>query len=134
MGADAFHDAVRKISPRAKELISSKVFDVPTVDRNLLESEDSTMTLKEAVELVNQCSKLESHEDELEKFKQIGSKTPILASEIGTDPNYEMKIVWFNLIGFIVLHIIGLTGGLAAVLGFCKVRTSLYCKSDISTQ
>lgn len=128
MGADAFDETVRKISQRAQELLNSKSLDVPSVDRNLLESEDSTLTLEKAVELVNQCSKMESHDDELKTFKQIGSKTPILPSEIGTDPDYKMEIVWFNFIGFIILHMIGLSGALAAISGYCKVRTSLYCE------
>lgn len=99
------------------------------VNENLLKTEDSTLPIDKAIELVNKCDNFQSHEEELKAYKDIGSKTPILTSEIGTDPNYKFKIVWFNLIGFIILHIIGLTGGAAAVFGFCKVKTSLYCKT-----
>lgn len=99
-----------------------------SVDADLLTSEDSTLPIAKAVELINRCSHLKTHDDELKTFKEIGSKTPILPSEIGTDPNYKFIYVWFNYVGFIVLHIIGLSGAAAAILGYCSIWTTIYCE------
>lgn len=99
-----------------------------SVDTDLLTSEDSTLPIAKAVELINRCSHLKTHDDELKTFKEIGSKTPILPSEIGTDPNYKFTYVWFNYVGFIVLHIIGLSGAAAAILGYCSIWTTIYCE------
>lgn len=115
------------VCSRTAELSQSD-FKRPTVNLELLDEENSTLPITKAVELVNNCIRLETHEEELKKFKEVGSKTPILPREIGTDPNYKMDIVWFNAIGFVILHIIGLSGALYGVLGLCKIRTSLYCK------
>lgn len=115
------------VCSRTAELSQSD-FKRPTVNLQLLDEENSTLPITKAVELVNNCIRLETHEEELKKFKEVGSKTPILPREIGTDPNYKMDIVWFNAIGFVILHIIGLSGALYGVLGLCKIRTSLYCK------
>lgn len=125
MGADA--NTKQIVCSRPAELLTPKNSQ-SFVNAELLELEDSTLPLAKAVELVNKCISLETHAEELKKFKEVGSKTPILASEIGTDPNYKFTYVWFNLIGFVVLHAIGLSGALAAVLGYCSIWTSLYCK------
>lgn len=124
MGADA--NAKQTICSKTEALLTSKSL---TVDTDMLAAEDSTLPLAKALELADKCSKAESHDEELKICREIGSKVQILTSEIGTDPNYKFTFVWFNTIGFIVLHIIGLTGTLAAILGYCKVLTSLYCKS-----
>ncbi|CAO1433737.1 unnamed protein product [Diamesa tonsa] len=113
------------VCSRTAELSQSD-FKRPTVNLQLLDEENSTLPINDAVKLVNNCIRLETHEEELKKFKEVGSKTPILPREIGTDPNYKMEIVWFNAIGFVILHIIGLSGALYGVLGLCKIRTSLY--------
>lgn len=122
MGADA----------NTKPIMCSKTATLYTseskVDTDLLLSEDSTLPIAKAVELVNKCSHLHSHEAELETFKEVGSKTPILPSEIGTDPNYKFTYVWFNYYGFILLHFIGVSGALAAILGYCSIWTTLYCE------
>lgn len=123
MGADA--NTKQIVCSKTAELLSAEKCQV---NESFLQSEDSTMPIAKAIELVSKCSEFDSHEQELEACKEIGSKVPVLTSEIGTDPNYKFKIVWFNLIGFIILHIIGLTGALAAVLGYCKVLTSVYCE------
>jgi len=126
MGADTF--TAEGICPeRAAEQTEADV-KLPEVDSELLAAEDSTLSLADAVDLVNKCTQLETHDEELRKFKEIGSKTPILASEIGTDPDYKFTYVWFNLIGFIVLHIIGFSGAIAALLGYCRIWTPIYCK------
>lgn len=124
MGADAY----------TKQIVCNKTAALytdtkaSTVDADLLTSEHSTLSLAKAVELVNKCSNLNSHKDELDTFQEVGSKTPILPSEIGSDNTYEFSYVWFNLIGFIILHIIGLSGAVAAILGYCKIWTTVYCK------
>lgn len=124
MGADA----------NTKQIVCNKSAAIftdsksPTVNADLLTSEDSTLPIAKAVELVNRCSHLNSHDDELKTFKEVGSKTPILTSEIGTDANYKFTYVWFNYYGFIVLHTIGLTGAAAAILGYCRIWTTLYCE------
>jgi hypothetical protein len=110
MGADA----------NTKQIVCSKTAEILESSKNpikthLIDTEDSTIPIDKAIELINKCSSLNSHEEELKVCKDVGSKIPILASEIGTDPDYKFTIVWFNFIGFIVLHIIGLSG---AVVGF----------------
>lgn len=93
-----------------------------------LRSEDSTLSIEKAVAAFSKCNNHQTHADELKELKKVGSHTPILASEIGTDPNYKFTFVWFNLLGFVLLHIIGLSGALAAILGYCQVKTSIYCE------
>lgn len=96
-----------------------------------LRSEDSTLSISKAVEAFSKCSNHNSHNDELKELRKVGSHTPILASEIGTDPNYKFTVVWFNLLGFIVLHMIGISGAIAGLLGYCQVKTSIYCECHI---
>lgn len=76
------------------------------VSEDFLKSESSTLPITKAVELVKSCKNL-PHGDQLKKFKEIGAHTPILPSEIGTDFNYTHKVVWFNAIGFVLLHTVG---------------------------
>lgn len=112
----------------AQQTICSKTAALLTVDTEMMQAEDSTLPLAKAIDLVNKCSTLVTHEEELKAFKEVGSKTPILTPEVGTDPDYKFTIVWFNFIGFIILHIIGFSGVAAAVFGYCSVWTSLYCE------
>lgn len=63
-----------------------------------------------------------------EKLKEIGAKTPILPSEIGTDFNFKREIVWSNAIGFLVLHICALVGIGLGMFGYADYRTLIYCK------
>lgn len=69
-----------------------------------------------------------SHEEELKKLKEIGSKTPILPSQIGTDFNYKREIVWWNCFGFALLHLIGLVGTYMMLDGTANVKTTIYCE------
>lgn len=126
MGADG--NTKQIVCSKSAEIHTAAEKSITEVNESLLHKEDSTLPIAQAIELVNKCNKLETHEQELKAYKDIGSKTPILASEIGTDPNYKFQIVWFNLIGFIILHIIGFSGAAAAVFGFCKIKTALYCE------
>lgn len=49
-----------------------------------------------------------------------------LPCNIGTDYTFKRKIVWFNAIGFLVLHLAALYG---FYLGFyCKLATVYWCK------
>jgi hypothetical protein len=93
-----------------------------------MKKESSTLRFDTAMDLINTCSRIKTHEEKLIKCKEVGSKIQILPSEIGTDSNYKFKFVWFNTFGFILLHIIGLSGAIAAILGYCKFYTSIYCK------
>ena len=125
MGADA--NTKQIVCSRAAELLS---VDMKASNVELFQQEDSTLPIAKAIELVKECRNFATHEEELETCKKVGSKTPILPSEIGTDPNYKFTFVWFNTIGFVMMHIIGLTGGLAAILGYCSIWTSIYCKQN----
>lgn len=126
MGADG--NTKQIVCTRAAELLKPDMMATSIDNGDLMDLEDSSLPPAKVVELVSKCSKATTHEDELKSFKEVGSKTPVLASEIGTDPEYKFTIVWSNLIGFIILHIIGGSGALAALLGFCQVKTSLYSK------
>jgi hypothetical protein len=126
MGADALNKTVQEISAKQKKSLTPKGFDVPCIDTDLLKLQSSTLTETSALELVNRCSNVNTVDEERKIFKEIGSKTPIVPSEIGTDPNYKFKYVWFNLIGFVILNTIGLFGVLAAFLNFCKLLTFAY--------
>lgn len=124
MGADA----------NAKQIACSKTAELLTTEKSnaevnvkFLQSEDSTLSLTKAKELVDKCSELKSHDEELKAYKEVGANISVMNSEIGTDPNYKFTFVWFNTIGFVILHIIGLSGALAALLGYCRVYTSIYC-------
>jgi hypothetical protein len=127
MGSNTFETA-DNICSKADELVNSNDPKEKPSMNDPFEAEDSTLSINEAVDLVNKCIQLKTQEEKLKKIKEVGSKTPILASEIGTDPNYKFTVVWFNYIGFIILHIIGYTGMLAAILGYCKIQTTLYCE------
>lgn len=51
-----------------------------------------------------------------------------LAKEIGTDYDFKRKIVWFNAIGFLVLHLCGVYGVYLMFSGHAKIWTTIYCK------
>lgn len=69
-----------------------------------------------------------THNEELKKLKEIGSKTPILPSEIGTDFNYKREIVLWNCFGFALLHLIGFIGIFMFFNGSTDIRTTIYCE------
>lgn len=69
-----------------------------------------------------------SHDALLSTLKEVGAKTPILPSEIGTDLNFKRKIVWSNAIGFLFLHIAALIGIGLSLFGYAKALTNLYSK------
>lgn len=51
-----------------------------------------------------------------------------LAKDIGTDPNFVRKIVWFNVITLLTLHLYGTLGFFLMLGGYAKVLTSFYSK------
>lgn len=55
-----------------------------------------------------------------------------LATEIGTDYNFQRKIVWFNAIGFLALHLVALYGIFLMISGKAKLLTTIYCKKTTS--
>jgi hypothetical protein len=118
MGADA----------NTKQTICTKT--AALLDTEMLQKEDSTIPIAKAVELINKFGESHhTHEEALQKCREVGSQIPVIMnSEIGTDPDYKFSFVWFNTIGFVVLHIIGISGWLAALLGYCRVYTFLYCE------
>jgi hypothetical protein len=129
MGADCNTKQVFCSSSSSSPAESLKTSDDENKDiGQYLRTEDSTMSIANAVEAFTKCGNMASHDDELKQLKKVGSQTPILPSEIGTEPNYKFTIVWFNFIGFIILHWIGIVGALAGLFGYCQIKTSLYCK------
>lgn len=105
MGADS----------KTKKIVCSKQAEIQNnhpetkkvlVNEEFLRSEDSTLkfNVAKASELVETCKDL-SHDEELKKYREVGAHIPILPSEIGTDFNYTHKVVWFNAIGFVLLHV-----------------------------
>lgn len=63
-------------------------------------------------------------------------RTPIetsikLAKEIGTDFTFKREIVWFNAIGFLVLHLCGVYGVYLMFSGEAKIWTTIYCKRTV---
>lgn len=68
------------------------------------------------------------HDEALHKLKEVGIKTPILPSQIGTDFNFKREIVWKNAIGFLLLHICAVIGLFLSLLGYAKFYTVLYCE------
>uniref|UniRef100_A0A182MAQ2 Fatty acid desaturase domain-containing protein n=1 Tax=Anopheles culicifacies TaxID=139723 RepID=A0A182MAQ2_9DIPT len=91
-----------------------------------LTQSDSTLSGAQFEKALQTCSNV-VHEAEVDrKLKEIGSATPILPSEIGTDFNFKREIVWKNVIGFLLLHICGWVGLHLAFWRYCDYRTTLY--------
>lgn len=89
--------------------------------------EVSTLDPSVAEELKYVTEKL-SHDAQLSTLKEIGAKTPISPSEIGTDFNFKRKIVWSNAIGFLFIHIAASIGVGMSLFGYAKALTILYSK------
>ena len=95
---------------------------------DIFDREISTLDINKNEETKHILENNLPHEEELKKLKEIGAKTPILPSQIGTDFNYKRQIVWFNAIGFAVLHFMALVGILLTFLGIPNYKTTVYCK------
>lgn len=87
----------------------------------------STLNPIVAEELIETTQHL-PHDAALEKLKEVGAKTPILPSEIGTDFSYKRVIVWPNAIGFLALHLCALFGVLLTMFGYTNYKTVIYSK------
>ncbi|XP_050087450.1 acyl-CoA Delta-9 desaturase-like [Anopheles aquasalis] len=87
---------------------------------------DSTLTGEQFEKVLQTCSTAVHEAEADRKLKEIGSATPILPSEIGTDFNFKREIVWKNVIGFLALHICGWIGLHLAFWRYCDYRTTLY--------
>lgn len=87
---------------------------------------DNTTLNPSTTEHLKETTKHLSHDDALNKLKEVGAKTPILPSQIGTDFNFKRQVVWKNAIGFLVLHICALIGFGLSLFGFARVYTLLY--------
>lgn len=121
MGADANS---QHLVNRHRSAISSKA-DEKLLNEDAFDNEITTLNPSATDEVMRANL---SHEKELEKLKEIGSKTPILASQIGTDFNFKRAIVWPNAIGFLLLHLCALAGVLITLLGMVDIRTTIYGK------
>lgn len=91
------------------------------------DADSSTLDTATAVELQHTTETL-SHDEALNKLKEVGAKTPILPSEIGTDFNFKRQIVWSNAIGFLILHMCALVGVLLCMIGMARFYTIIYSK------
>lgn len=69
-----------------------------------------------------------SHDETLNKLKEVGAKTPILPSQIGTDFSFKRQVVWQNAFGFLVLHICALIGVLLVMFGYARLYSVIYSK------
>lgn len=121
MGADANSQHLVK---RHRSAISSKA-DEKILNEDEFDNEITTLNPAATNDVVNANL---SHDKELEKLKEIGAKTPILPSEIGTDFNFKREVVWPNAIGFFVLHLCALIGVVITLLRMVDIRTTLYGK------
>lgn len=64
----------------------------------------------------------------LEDTESHHSHSIKLAKDIGTDTDYVRKIVWFNALTMLMLHLYGILGFFLLLGGYAKVLTSLYSK------
>lgn len=55
-----------------------------------------------------------------------------LAKEIGTDYTFKRQIVWFNAIGFLVLHMCAVYGVFLMFAGHAKIWTTIYCERNFA--
>lgn len=90
-------------------------------------------TLGPAVNEVLKETQVLPHDEALDKLKEVGAKTPILPSEIGTDFSFKRQIVWKNAIGFLILHICALVGIFLSLLGYPRVYSVIYSKYFVDT-
>lgn len=95
--------------------------------KNEFDADATTMNPATAEE-VQYVAQTLPHDEALDKLKEIGAKTPILPSEIGTDFNFKREIVWTNAIGFLILHTCALAGVLLVMIGQTKLYTVIYSK------
>lgn len=131
MGADSLANAIS--CTKTTELIETAMLEkltLPSVTD--LQQEivrlDSTLDARQFQKALSSCSDLARDEEVDKKLKEIGSHTPILPSDIGTDFNFKREIVWKNVVGFALLHICGWIGLHLAFWWYCDWRTTVYSK------
>lgn len=118
-------------SPRTKP-IEAVTTDINNNNHNTSELKEDEFDAEittlgtNATEQIQTVTEKLAHDAALTKLKEIGSKTPILPSEIGTDFNYKRQVVWPNAIGFLILHLCALVGMIIPLFGFADVRTLVY--------
>lgn len=121
----------RNLPVTSAEPFTAENSDKDSSDRNSSDGEFdtdvSTLNPIVAEELIETTHHL-PHDAALEKLKEVGAKTPILPSEIGTDFSYKREIVWPNAIGFLALHICALIGVLLVMFGYSNYKTVIYSK------
>ena len=71
----------------------------------------------------SEVKEIEGSSHDLNPHSEISIK---LAREIGTDYNFKREIVWFNAIGFLILHICGCYGIYLMFSGQAKIWTTIY--------
>lgn len=120
--------------PSTTELTTSDCSDNGSIESDRsseyeFDTNVTTLDSKTAEELAKTTQNL-PHDAALDKLKEIGSKTPILPSQIGTDFSFKRKIVWTNAFGFLLLHLCALIGIFLGLLGFANYKTLLYSEFD----
>ncbi|XP_058130741.1 acyl-CoA Delta-9 desaturase-like [Anopheles ziemanni] len=136
MGADSLTKTI--LCAKTPELIETAIADrkpeqsqtdphsFPSTSESDVALSESTLSGAQFEKVLQTCNTV-AHEAEADrKLKEIGSATPILPSEIGTDFNFKREIVWKNVIGFLLLHLCGWVGLHLAFWRYCDYRTTLY--------
>lgn len=119
MGTDANSETL--VHRRRKEISSEAHKKISTEEQ--FDNEISTLNPADTQSILHESL---PPEIQLAKLKEIGAKTPILPSQIGTDFNFKREIVWTNAIGFLVLHFCAVVGIVLTFLGIPNVRTTMY--------
>lgn len=92
---------------------------------------DSTTLNPTLTKELEQTTEQLNHSDALKKLKEVGAKTPILASEIGTDFAFKRKVVYKNALGFLILHLLALVGVGLVAFGYTRGYTVLYSEFSL---
>lgn len=87
---------------------------------------DSTTLDPSVAEVLKRTTENLPHTEALNKLKEVGAKTPILPSQIGTDFSFKREIVWKNAIGFLILHLCALVGVVMGLIGMARLYTHIY--------
>lgn len=85
----------------------------PNVNTAATTTEDQTEFIKKRKfdgKTPHQKQKIVEDENNNETIDTEIDYSTMLPAEIGTDYNYKRRIVWFNVIGFAILHLAALYG------------------------
>ncbi|XP_055371727.1 acyl-CoA Delta-9 desaturase-like [Condylostylus longicornis] len=73
----------------------------------------------------NNISEIKTDKEiEAEIIRQVSSTATL--EQIGTDYSFKREIVWFNAIGFLILHVFGAVGFGLLIFGYAKIQTFLF--------